>query len=145
MQFNFKKADIAGSVNIVADFHSRLDFKVTEKIHLKIREDIQTSIEMTTSSWDFADEENIFFTQADNEDESKEKTLHRKEQSRQNTKQWIANEEPPSLNTGVKEYTKIDRNTSLYSLNGIKTNAQLWVERDVDLVFKNQANHMPKC
>ena len=41
-----------------ADFPSRLELKVTEKICLKIRQDIQTtSIEMPTSSSDVADEE----------------------------------------------------------------------------------------
>ena len=58
LQFNFKRAHIAGSVNTATDFHSTLEFKVTEKIRLKIREDIQaTAIEVNTSSSDFADEE----------------------------------------------------------------------------------------
>ena len=49
-QFNFKIAHIAGSVNTAADFLSRLELKVTEKIRLKIREDIHTApIEVTTS------------------------------------------------------------------------------------------------
>ena len=39
LQFKFKIAHIAGSVNTAADFLSRLELKVTEKIHLKIRED----------------------------------------------------------------------------------------------------------
>ena len=37
LQFNFKFAHIAGSVNTAADFLSRLELKVTEKIRLKIR------------------------------------------------------------------------------------------------------------
>ena len=73
LQFNFKIAHIAGSVNSTADFLSRLELKVTEKIHLKIREDMQTTpIEVTTSSSDVADEEQFFFTQADNANESEE-------------------------------------------------------------------------
>ena len=88
LQFNFKKAHIAGSVNTAADFLSRLELKVTEKIRLKIREDIHTTpIEMTTSSSDVADEEQIFFTYADDGKESEEQNLGRKEQSRQNAKQ----------------------------------------------------------
>ena len=39
-QFNFKIAHIAGSGNTAADFLSRLELKVMEKIHLKIREDV---------------------------------------------------------------------------------------------------------
>ena len=88
LQFNFKIAHIAGSVNTAAAFLSRLDFKFTEKIRLKIREDIQTTpIEVTTSSPDVAEEEQFFFSQADNNDESEQQTLERKEQSRQNAKQ----------------------------------------------------------
>ena len=57
LQFNFKIAHIAGSVNTAADFLSRLELKVTEKIRLKIREDIHTTpIEVNTSSSDVADE-----------------------------------------------------------------------------------------
>ena len=63
LQFNFKIAHIAGSVNTAAGFLSRLELKVTEKICLKFREDIQTTpIEVTTSSSDVADEEHIFLT-----------------------------------------------------------------------------------
>ena len=60
LQSNFKIAHITGSVNTAADFLSRLELKVTEKIRLKIREDVQTTpIEVTTSSSDIADEEQI--------------------------------------------------------------------------------------
>ena len=138
LQFNFKIAHIAGSVNTAADFLSRLELKVTEKICLKIREDIQTTpIEVITSSADVADEEHIFFTHADDAKESGEQTLERKQQSRQNAKQWAANEELPALKTSVKEFTKIDGNTTSYSMNSIKATARIRVEQDVDLVLKN--------
>ena len=138
LQFNFKIAHIAGSVNTAVDFLSRLELKVTEKIRLKIREDLKTTpIEVTTSSSDVADEEQFFFTQADNKDESEEQTLERKEQSKQNAKQWAVNEESPVLKTSVKEFTNIDGNTRSYSINGIKANARTPVEQDVDLVLKN--------
>ena len=56
LQYNFKKALIAGSVNTAADFLSRFELKVTEKIRLKIREDIQTTpIEVITCSSDVVD------------------------------------------------------------------------------------------
>ena len=138
LQFNFKIAHIAGSVNTAADFLSRIELKVTEKIRLKIREDIHTTpIEVTTSSSDVADEEQIFFTHADDGKESEEQTLGRKEQSRQNAKHWAANEESPALKTIVKVFTKIDGNTTSSSVKGIKVNARLRVEQDVDLVLKN--------
>ena len=138
LQFNFKIAHIAGSVNTAADFVSRLELKVTEKIRLKIREDIHTApIEVTTSSSDVADEEQIFFTHADDHDETEEQILQRKEQSRQKAAEWVINQEPSSMKPSIKEVTKIDRNTTSYSMNGIKANAKTRVEQDVDLVLKN--------
>ena len=138
LQFNFKIAHIAGSVNTAADFLSRLELKVTEEICLKNREDIQTTpIEVTTSSSDVADEEQVFFTQTDNDNESEEQTLNRKKQSKQKAKKCAINEQSPNKKTTVKQLTRIDGNTMLYSVNGSKANARIRVERDVDLVLKN--------
>ena len=77
LQFNFTMAHIAGSVNTAANFLSRLELKVTEKIGLKIREDIYTTtIEVTTSSSDVADEEQIFFTHTDDGKNPKNRPLN---------------------------------------------------------------------
>ena len=138
LQFNFKIAHIAGSVNTAADFLSRFELKVTEKIRLKIREDVQTTpIVVTTSSSDVADEEQVFFTQTDKDNEPEEQTLDRKGQSKQNAKKWATNEQSPIMKTTVKQLTRIDGNTTLYSMNGIKANGRIRVEQDVDLVLKN--------
>ena len=80
---------------------------------------------------------NYFLTEADNNDESEQETLDNKEESKQNAKQCVANEEPPPLERRVKEFTKIDWNTTSYSMNGIKVNARIRVEQDFDLVLKN--------
>ena len=151
LQFNFKKAQIAGSVNTAADFLSRLELKVTEKIHVKIREDVQTTpIEVSTSSSDVADEEQFFFTQPDSQDETEEQILQRKEQSQKNAAEWLTNQEQSSLKPSIKEFTKIDGNTTSYSINGIKASARIRVEQDADLKFKSSnskylANHMMMC
>ena len=137
LQFNFKIAHTAGSVNNAADFLSRLELKVTEKTRLKIREDIHTTPIQVTSSSDVADEEQFFLTHADGSNKSEEQTLERIEQSKRNARQWAANEESPALKTSVKEFTKIDGSTTSYSINGIKANARIRVELDVDLVLKN--------
>ena len=138
LQFNFKIAHNAGSVRTAADFLSGLELEVTEKIRHKIREDIHTTtIQVTTSSSDVADEDQFFFTHADDSNESEEQTLERKEQSKRNAKQWAANEKSPTLKTSVKEFTKLDGSTTSYSINGIKANARLRSEQDVDLVLKN--------
>ena len=61
-------------------FVSRLELKVTEKIRLKIRKyNHTTPIEVTTSSFDVADEEQFFFTHVDDTNKSEEQTLERKE------------------------------------------------------------------
>ena len=138
LQFNFKIAHIAGSVNTAADIFSRLELKVTEKIRPKIREDMQTTpVEVTTYSSDVADEEQFFFTKADNNDESEEQNLEQKDQSRQDATQWVTNEEPSSLKTSVKEFTEVDKSTTSIPMNGIKANPRIGVEQDVDLVWKN--------
>ena len=78
LQFNFKIAHIAVSFDAVADFFPEWN-SVKENMRFKTQEDIKTTpIEVTTSSSDVADGEQIFFTQADNKDESLNKPLNRK-------------------------------------------------------------------
>ena len=138
LQVNFKIAHIAGSVNTSADFLSRLELRATEKIRLKIREDIQTTpIEVTKSSSDVADEKQFFLTESDQNDESEGKTLEQKEPCSQKAKQWAANEEPTSLKTSVKEFPKTDGNTTSYSMKGFEANVRIRVEQDVNLLLKN--------
>ena len=138
LQFNFKIAHIAGSVNTAADFLSRLELKVTEKIHLKIREDAQTTpMEVSTSSSDVAAEEQFFFTQPDTLNETDEQTLQRKEQSQKKAVEWVVNQELSSMKPSIKEFTKINGNTTSYCINGIKASARIRVEQDADLVLKN--------
>ena len=144
LQFRFKIAHIAGSVNTAADFLSRLEQKVTEKIQLKIREDVQTTpIEVSTSSSDVADEEQFFFTQPDSQDETEEQILQRKKQSQKKAAEWVINKEPSSMKPSIKEFTKIDGNTTSYSINRIKATARIRVEQDADLVLKNLKLKLP--
>ena len=94
-----------------------------EQIPVKIKEHIQTTpIEVTTSSSDVGDEEQFFFAQAHKKVESEQQARERNEQHTQNAKQWVANEQPPSLKTSVEEFTKIDGKTTSHSMNGIKAN-----------------------
>ena len=138
LQFNFKIAHIVGSVNTTADFFSVLELKVTEKIRLKIREVVQTTpIDVTTSSSDVADEEQFFLRQTDGEDETEERTLERKEQSSKKATEWVAQKEPSSMKPSINEFTKIDGNTTSYPIHGIKANARIRVEQDVNVVLKN--------
>ena len=112
--------------------------KVTENIHLKVREDVQTTpIEVSTSSSDVANEEQFFFTQADGQDDTEEQILQRKEQSRKKAAEWVVNQELSSIKPSIKEFTKVDGNTTSYSINRIKASARIGVEQDADPVLRN--------
>ena len=138
LQINFKIAHIAGSVNTAAYFFSQLELKVTGRIRRNITEDVQTTpIEVTTSFSDVADEEQFFFTPTDDQDETEEQILQRKEQSREKAAEWVVNQEPSSLKPSIKEFTKIDGNITAYSLHRIKANARIRLEQDADLLLKN--------
>ena len=64
LQTTFKIAGIAGSVNTAAEFISRLELNVTEKVRITTREGTKMApIEVTTTS-DVSDEEQFYFTQA---------------------------------------------------------------------------------
>ena len=137
LQFNFKIAHIAGSVNTAADFFSRLELKVKEKIHLKIWEDVQTTPIEVTSSSDVADEEQFFFAQAVNRDETEKQILQRKTQSQEKAAECVANQELSSMQPSIKKFTKNDGNTTSHSINGITAKARIRIDQDADLVLKN--------
>ena len=94
-------------------------------------------IEVSTSSSDVADEEQCFFTQPDTQDETEEQTLQRKKQSQKKAAEWVVNQELTLMKSCIKEFTKIDGNTTSYSINGIKASARIRVEQYADLVLKN--------
>ena len=138
LQVNFNIAYIADSIITAAEFLSRLQPKVTRKIRHKVQKDIKTTlIELTTTPLDVTDQEQFFFNRANNKNESEEQTLERKEQSRQHAKQWVANQEPSLLKTGVKEFTQIDGNTTSFNMNGTMANVQILKEHGIDLLSKN--------
>ena len=138
LQFNSKITHVAGSDNTAADFLSGLELKVTEKIHLKIREDLQTTpVEVTTSSSDVADDEQFFFARTKGQDEKEEQIVQRKEQSQKKAAEWEVNQEPSSMKPSIKEFTNIDGNFTSYCINGIKASARIRVQQDADLVLKN--------
>ena len=135
-QFDFKIAHVTGSVNTAADFLSGLKLKLTEKIRPKIQEDVQTTaIEVTTSSSDVVNEEQIFFTQTYVENEIEKQTREQKEQYTKKARQWVANEELSTAKPSLTEFRKIGANTTSLSLHRTKANARIRVERDVDLVL----------
>ena len=70
IQFNFVIAHIPSKNNTAADYLSRMEMDPTEKLVLKIREDVETRpIEFNVQSAGVSEEEQVFFTEEDNETE----------------------------------------------------------------------------
>ena len=70
IQFNFTIAHIPGKNNTAADYLSRMEMDPTEKLVLKIRADVETQpIEVNVQSAGVSEEEQVFFTEEDNETE----------------------------------------------------------------------------
>ena len=83
IQFNFVKAHIPGAQNTAADYLSRLKADPKDKLVMKIREDVQTlPIEINVQSAGVSQEEQIFYTNDD--DETEEQYWARKEAIRKN-------------------------------------------------------------
>ena len=81
IQFNFTIAHIPGKNNTAADYLSRMEMDPTEKLVLKIRADVETQpIEVNVQSAGVSEEEQVFFTEEDNEME--EQIWERKRQSK---------------------------------------------------------------
>ena len=126
-------------------------YQVQEKLRLKVLEDIQTTpIEVPTSSSDVADEEQFFFAQADNEDESEEQNLKRKERPRHNAKQWVANEDHhpwKQVWMNLQRSAETLRCTPWMESRQIPENGRskmsIWSWRTWN--WKNYADHMMKC
>ena len=83
IQFNFVIAHIPGAQNTAADYLSRLEADPKDKLVMKIREDVQTlPIEINVQSAGVSQEEQIFYTNDD--DETEEQAWARKEAIRKN-------------------------------------------------------------
>ena len=81
MQFNFTIAHIPGKNNTAADYLSRLKISPKEKLILRIREDISiTPIEFNVQSAGVTEEEQIFYT--DDDEETEEQVWKRKQDAR---------------------------------------------------------------
>ena len=84
IQFNFISAHIPGKHNTAANYLSRMGKDPNEKLVLKKREDVETRpIEVDVQSAGMSEEEQVFFTEEDNETE--EQNRERKKQF----KKWL--------------------------------------------------------
>ena len=83
MQFSFTIAHIHGKNNTAADYLSRLEICPKEKLIRRIREDISTTpIELNVQSAGVTEEEQIFYT--DDDEETEEQIWKRKQDARSN-------------------------------------------------------------
>ena len=111
LQFMFRIMHVAGSQNTAADFLSRLELTLKEKVQLKLRDDILTTpIDVNLQSSHVADEEQLFFL-PDEEDESEQEFFARKALS----KRRAIDEHEKELSTKVTEVIKIPLNSAVYS------------------------------
>ena len=82
-QFSFTIAIIPGKNNTAADYLSRLEICPKEKLVLRIREDIPTTpIELNVRSAGVTEEDQIFYT--DDDEETEEQLWQRKKEARSN-------------------------------------------------------------
>ena len=83
IQFSFTIDHIPGKNNTAADYLSRLEICPKEKLVLRIREDIPTTpIELNVQSAGVTEEDQIFYT--DDEEETEEQLWQRKKEARSN-------------------------------------------------------------
>ena len=81
IQFSFTIAHIPGKNNTAADYLSRLEISPKEKLVLRIREDIPiTPIELNVQSAGVTEEDQIFYTEED--EETEERIWQRKKDAR---------------------------------------------------------------
>ena len=114
LQFEFKIAQKAGSIDTAAAFLCKQELKVLKKLRLINHEDIQkTPIEAITISVDVSDEEQFIFSHGKNENETGERSFEKmKEKSRKNAAKMVANGEPATSKIGIKEVPKIEGNST---------------------------------
>ena len=129
IQFNFTIANIPGKNNTAADYLSRLEICPKEKLILRIREDISTTpIELNVQSAGVIEEDQIFFT--DDDEETEEQIWQRKKDARSHP----ANQEPDisleklSIHNGVSS-----QQTTLQRLSNTTTMA---IEQQNDVILQ---------
>ena len=123
---------VAGTLNTMADFLSRLEITPKEKIELTIREDIRTTpIQINMQLTDVADDEQQFFL-PDEQFETEEEILQRKIIAKQQAPTAKQNE----ITATKQEATMIPINKLSYSLGAINENSRITNEQDADTVLK---------
>ena len=129
IQFNFTIAHIPGKNNTAADYLSRLEISPKEKLILRIREDIPTTpIELHVQSAGITEEEQIFYT--DDEDETEEQIWQRKKKSRDNPSNQLPDISFQKFTTHHSNYQKLPICQKLANTNTVT------IEQNNDVILQ---------
>ena len=125
LQFNFTIAHIPGKMNTAADFLSRLEMDPSEKIILKIREDIPTeAIEVNIESTGVAEEEPVFFHPTDPQETTEKELWKRKEEARN----AIPND-PPVITVSCYYAYDLHKDTTMVNIAQLTKPSRILISR----------------
>ena len=108
-----QRTHIAGSVVTAADFLSRLELEVREKIRLEMREDVKTTTYEVTHPAQISQTENNFSSGRKMVKMTlKHKHLKGESNLAKKAAEWVANEEPSSMKPSIMEFIMLDGDTA---------------------------------
>ena len=137
LQYNFVIAHVAGSVNTAADFQSRLEIKPTERVQLKLRNDIKIEpVQVNIESSDVTDEEQVFFT-PDDQEEIEEEIWKRKEQSRKRTQETTEDTMSIQNEVSITKMQTLETDMRIYRIGAKKEEPLIRAEQHNDRLLRN--------
>ena len=119
LQFHFTNAHVPGKMNTAADFLSRLDIQLKDKVHLTIRGDIRTTpVQVNIQSSGVAEEEQFSFM-PDDDTETEEQIWERKLRARKKFTSEV--DPPPQTNEITTETTDSDQEVTIFQTEVLVT------------------------
>ena len=137
-QFNFTFAHIPGKKNTAADFLSRLEVDPNEKIILKIRKDIPAKpIEVNIESTGIAQEEQVFFDNADQQETTENEYWKREVEARN----AIPND-PPVIKVSCYYANDLHKDTTILKIAQLTKPSRMLIEEESDPTLLNFEREM---
>ena len=125
-------------MNTAADFLSRSGTDATEKILLKIREDIPTKpIEFIIESTGIAQEEPVFFDTTDQQETTETENWKRKEEARN-----AIPDDPPVITVSCYYANDHHRDTTNATITQLLKPSRILIEQDSDRILLNFKGEM---
>ena len=142
LQFNFTIAHIPGKMNTAADFLSRLEADLNEKVILKIREDIPTKpFEVNIESTGIAQEEPVSFDPTDQQKTTEKELLKRKDEVRN-----AIPKKPPVITVSCYYANDLHKDITIVNIAQLTKPSRILIEQDSDptlLNFKRELLGLP--